>query len=906
MLNRKLWSLLSLLLILALVLVACGSNEPAETPEETTGETTVEEPAATPVVEEPTAEEPMAEVDFPVMPGGALEQALKGDLAGTVVTVDGPFADADIVRFDKSMKPFEDATGIDVQYIGGKEFEASISVRVDAGDAPDIADFPQPGLMAGFVRQGKTIDPSSYISADWLKQQYNQSWLDMGTVDGVMGGVWHRFNGKSLVWYPKAQFDAAGYQVPETWDDLQALMDTIVDDGDTPWCIGIESGVATGWAATDWTEEMMLRTTSLDNYDAWVTGELPFDSPEVRNAIESWSDIWFNDDYVFGGRASIVTTNFGDAPLPMFEDPPQCWLHKQGNFITSFFPDGVEFGTDYGVFYFPPKDEAYGKPFLVAGDIMTQFNDRPEVRALMEYFTVPESAGGWLSDGGALAVHQTTTPDMYGQELERNLAELVANATSFRFDGSDLMPGEVGAGTFWTGMTDYVSGAADLDTVLPEIDASWPSGVEGQSSATEEEPAMAEGPFPFVSGGFLEQALNGDFDGTVVTVDGPFADADIVRFDKSMKPFEDATGIDVQYIGGKEFEASISVRVDAGDAPDIADFPQPGLMAGFVRQGKTIDPTSFIPMDWLQQQYNQSWLDMGTVDGVMGGVWHRFNGKSLVWYPKAQFEAAGYEIPTTWDDLMALTQTIADDGDTAWCIGIESGVATGWAATDWTEEMMLRTTSLDNYDAWVTGELPFDSPEVRNAIESWSDIWFNDDYVFGGRASIVTTNFGDAPLPMFEDPPKCWLHKQGNFITSFFPDGTEFGKDYGVFYLPPKDEQYGKPFLVAGDIMTMFNDRPEVRALMEYFTVPESAGGWLSDGGALAVHQTTTPDMYGQELERNLAELVANASSFRFDGSDLMPGEVGAGTFWTGMTDYVSGAADLDTVLPEIDASWPQ
>ena len=122
---------------------------------------------------------------------------------------------------------------------------------------------------------------------------------------------------------------------------------------------------------------------------------------------------------------------------------------------------------------------------------------------------------------------------------------------------------------------------------------------------------------------------------------------------------------------------------------------------------------------------------MDGADGeIMAGVWRRFNGKSLVFYPKAAFEAAGYEVPTTWDELMALTQTIADDGDPAWCIGIESGVATGWAATDWTE-MMLRTTSLENYDAWVTGDLPFASPEVK-CCRTWSEIWLNDDYVFGG------------------------------------------------------------------------------------------------------------------------------------------------------------------------------
>jgi alpha-glucoside transport system substrate-binding protein len=254
---------------------------------------------------------------------------------------------------------------------------------------------------------------------------------------------------------------------------------------------------------------------------------------------------------------------------------------------------------------------------------------------------------------------------------------------------------------------------------------------------------------------------------------------------------------------------------------------------------------------------------------------------------------------------MELNQTIADDGDTPWCIGIESGAATGWAATDWTEEMMLRTTSLENYDAWVAGDLAFDSAEVKAAIETWSDLWFNDDFVFGGRSSIVSTFFGDSPAPMFEDPPKCWMHKQGNFITGFFPEGSEADVDYGFFYFPPVDDSYGKPFLVAGDVMVMFNDRPEVRALMEYFTVPQSASGWLEGGGALASHQTATPDMYGVDLERGIAELVAEATSFRFDGSDLMPGEVGAGSFWEQISSYVAGSIDLDTAMQEIDATWP-
>jgi alpha-glucoside transport system substrate-binding protein len=373
-----------------------------------------------------------------------------------------------------------------------------------------------------------------------------------------------------------------------------------------------------------------------------------------------------------------------------------------------------------------------------------------------------------------------------------------------------------------------------------------------------------------------------------------------------MKAFEDATGITVNYIGNKNFESSIAIRVDAGDAPDVVDFPQPGLFGIFARNGNIVPVTDFIPDSWLSQQYNAGWREFNTVDGTEYGVMHRYSGKSLVWYPKKAWDAAGYEIPQTWDDLLALTQQIADDGDTAWCIGIESGAATGWVATDWTEDLMLRTTSLENYDAWVAGDLPFDSPEVKNAIETWSNIWFNDAYVYGGRSSIVSTAFGDAPGPMFDDPPKCWLHRQANFITSFFPEGTQYGVDYDFFYLPPVDEQYGKPFLVAGDLIAMFNDRPEVRALMEYFTTPNSVSGWLEGGGAIAAQQTATRDMYGSDLDWSVSQLVADATSFRFDGSDLMPGEVGAGSFWEHITSYVAGSEDLDTAMKAIDASWPR
>ncbi len=216
---KKFWLIISTLVILAMVLAACA---PQATPAPT-------QPPAAPTEPPAAATEPPAisapEIAGP--PGGFLEKALAGEYSGTTITVDGTQTDPDDRLMAEGWKAFEDATGIDVQYIGDKEFEARISIAIDAGQAPDVVDFPQPALLGRFVQQGHVVDVNSFISEDWLKQQYNPAWLDMATMPGPDGpmsaGVFNRYSVKSLVWYPKDDFEAAGYEVPTTWDELVAL-----------------------------------------------------------------------------------------------------------------------------------------------------------------------------------------------------------------------------------------------------------------------------------------------------------------------------------------------------------------------------------------------------------------------------------------------------------------------------------------------------------------------------------------------------------------------------------------------------------------------------------------------------------------------------------------------------------
>ena len=393
--------------------------------------------------------------------------------AGETVTIFTAAGEEQLRVFEQNFVDFQERTGINVVVEGSPDFETLAIVRAEAGDPHDILNFPQPGLMADMARDGYLVDLSQFISDQEMQTYYAQSWIDLGTVDGTLVGVWHGADVKSLVWYPKPAFEAAGYTIPQTWDELLALSDRILADGTAPWCIGIESGGATGWPGTDWVEDIMLRTTSPENYDRWTTGDLPFNSPEVRNAFETMADIWFKDGYVLGGTTAILTTNFGDSPLPLFDDPPSCFLHRQASFIPNFFPEGIQIGVDADYFYLPPIDPQFGSPVLISGNLVSLANDTPAGREVIRFMITGESVRAEVEAGLVIAPHEDASLDWYPDDVTRGFAEILMGADTVRFDGSDLMPGVVGAGSFWDGIVDFVAGD-DLDAVLTRIDESWP------------------------------------------------------------------------------------------------------------------------------------------------------------------------------------------------------------------------------------------------------------------------------------------------------------------------------------------------------------------------------------------------------------------------------------------------
>lgn len=276
----------------------------------------------------------------------SLEAIKSQDLAGQELSIFGPWLGPDQELVESVIAYFNDATGAKATYAGSDSFEQQIRIDTEAGSAPNIAVFPQPGLASDLAAKG-FLAPLGDETGDWVRENYaaGQSWVDLGTYAGSDGadalyGFFFKVDVKSLVWYVPENFEDADYDVPETMEDLKALTDQIVADGGTPWCIGLGSGGATGWPATDWVEDMMLRTQTPDVYDAWVANEIPFNDPKVVAAIEEFGAFARNDAYVQGGAQAVSATDFRDSPKGLFENPPQCYMHRQASFIPSFFPDG--------------------------------------------------------------------------------------------------------------------------------------------------------------------------------------------------------------------------------------------------------------------------------------------------------------------------------------------------------------------------------------------------------------------------------------------------------------------------------------------------------------------------------------------------------------------------------------
>jgi alpha-glucoside transport system substrate-binding protein len=378
-------------------------------------------------------------------------------------------------------------------------------------------------------------------------------------------------------------------------------------------------------------------------------------------------------------------------------------------------------------------------------------------------------------------------------------------------------------------------------------------------------------------------------EGEHLTVFGNMRGADAEAFRAVLSGFEDATGIEVRFTGSASFPRAIRERVEEGNAPDVAMFPQPGLLADLANEGYVRplrDDVAAAATESLLPSLGDAFGSVASVDGVLFQV----NVKSLVWYRPAEFAARGYDVPSTWTQLEDLTARISAEGMTPWCMGVSAFDASGWPATDWVEDVVLRLDGTDVYDGWVGGIIPFTDGRIGSAVAEFGSLVLGDEQANGGRRGILNTTPARAQNPMFSDPPGCLMYKQASFQVSNLPPGTTVGEggDVDVFVLPGRDPVDPPPILVGGTVAAAFTDSDATWALMRYLASSEAGEAWAARGGFVSPRADFDASAYASAFDRRMASIVAAADVTRFDGSDTMYSPVGTRSFFDAMIQYIA------------------
>jgi len=400
-----------------------------------------------------------------------------GDADGTVTiwtSVDQPIIDG----LSAALAPRAKAQGITVQWRKVDNISQLIVQKVQANDPPDIALMPQPGIIKDLAAKGKVTALDNVLDLPALRSSMTTGTLDVAQVGGKTYGLMVSMNVKGLVFYPKKAFEAAGYAAPKTLAELGTLTEKIKADGNTPWCLGIESGTATGWPATDWIENLVLKYGGVDQYQKWISHEVKFDSPLVSQAAVEFEKLALTDGNVLGGRKAIASNAFGTAGNAMFNTKPGCYMYQQGSFITGFFPKNVQqnLDTEVGVFGLPPATATGENPVAGGGDTASIYKDSPPAREVMKLLAATDLGTTAASnDSSFISPHKNFPLSGYPLKTTQSIAQVAYDATRFAFDGSDAMPTAVGSGTFWKDMTAWIAGQESLDTALKNIDTSWPT-----------------------------------------------------------------------------------------------------------------------------------------------------------------------------------------------------------------------------------------------------------------------------------------------------------------------------------------------------------------------------------------------------------------------------------------------
>lgn len=375
--------------------------------------------------------------------------------------------------FKATVAPFTQQTGITVKVESTRDLNAQLTTRIRGNNPPDIAVLPNPGKMQELAAQNKLIPLDGMLDMNTIHTQYASAWTDLGSYNGKLYAIFYKAANKGTVWYNPKQFDSSGYKTPTTWQDMISLSDTIASKGKFPWTMGVESGAASGWPATDWIAEIYLNQSGPDMYDKWVAHKIPWTDASIKSAFQMFGQIAHGKHFIAGAPQSILATNFEPASYGPFKTPPDSYMYYLGDFTQGFITTqfkNLKAGTDFNFFPFPTVNTQYQGAVTGGADVVVAMKNTSAVQQLVKYLATPDAQAIWVKRGGFTSVNKAVDLTAYPDPVAQASAKMLTAATTFRYGAGDLMPSAVQE-AFWKGSLTFIQDAGQLDSVLSTIEA---------------------------------------------------------------------------------------------------------------------------------------------------------------------------------------------------------------------------------------------------------------------------------------------------------------------------------------------------------------------------------------------------------------------------------------------------
>lgn len=376
-------------------------------------------------------------------------------------------------------------------------------------------------------------------------------------------------------------------------------------------------------------------------------------------------------------------------------------------------------------------------------------------------------------------------------------------------------------------------------------------------------------------------------------------------FEAVVAPFKAQTGITINVETTRDVNQTLTARLLGNNPPDIAILPNPGKMQELAKQGKLVALDSFLNMTQFRNDYSQGWIDLGSYNSKLYALFYKAAGKGTVWYSPKQFTANGYTVPTTWAELITLSNQIAASGKYPWSMGVSSAAASGWPAADWIAEIYLKQSGPTMYDKWVNHQIPWTDASIKQAFQTFGAIANGTHYINGGANTVLATGFQEASYLPFNAPPDSYMYYLGDFTAGFISSkftSAVAGTDYNFFPFPTINTAYAGGVTGGANVVVAMRNTTAVQKLISYMETAKAQEIWVKRGGFTSPNKSVTLDSYPDAVTKASAQMLTNATIFRFGADDLMPSALET-AFWKATLTYIQTPDQLDSILSSLEST---